>query len=86
MPTDCGNDVCPSYLLFLEYETMTPNQLRIWQSLLNLTQAEAAKLLGMSLGGYKKLVLGICRIDHRTDLACAAIVAKVSRWSQAWEH
>ena len=64
---------------------MTPNQLRAWQSLLNLTQAEAAKLLGMSLGGYKKLALGICRIDHRTDLACAAIVAKVPRWSKAWE-
>ena len=64
---------------------MTPNQLRVWQSLLNLTQAEAAKLLGMSLGGYKKLALGISRIDHRTDLACAAIVAKVPQWSKAWE-
>jgi transcriptional regulator with XRE-family HTH domain len=65
---------------------MTPAQLRAWQSLLNLTQADAAKLLGMSLGGYKKLVLGISRIDHRTDLACAAIAAKVPHWSQALEH
>jgi hypothetical protein len=73
------------YHLFLEYETMTPAQLRAWQSLLNLTQAQAAALLGMSLGGYKKLVLGISRIDRRTDLACAAIVAKVPRWSKAWE-
>ena len=64
---------------------MTPNQLRAWQSLLGLTQAEAAALLGMSLSGYKKLALGICRIDHRTDLACAAIAAKVPQWSKAWE-
>lgn len=60
---------------------MTPADLRAWQALQSLTQDAAAEALGMSLSGYKKLVGGVCKIDLRTALACAAIAAGLRPWS-----
>ena len=60
---------------------MTPADLKAWQAQMGLTQDAAAEALGMSLSGYKKLVGGVCRIDLRTALACAAIAADLQPWS-----
>jgi len=59
---------------------MTPADLRAWQAQQGLTQDAAAEALGMSLSGYKKLVGGVCRIDRRTALACAAVMLGVQPW------
>jgi transcriptional regulator with XRE-family HTH domain len=41
------------------------------------TYETAAEALGMSRSGYAKLIAGISKIDRRTALACAAILAGV---------
>ena len=61
---------------------MTPADLRTWQARQGLTQQAAANALGMSLSGYKKLVLGLTAADQRTALACAAVDAGMSPWGQ----
>ena len=54
---------------------MTPEALRTWQAQMGYTYETAAEALGMSRSGYAKMVLGQTAIDHRTALACAAILA-----------
>jgi hypothetical protein len=61
---------------------MTPADLRAWQALMGYTQEAAAEALGMSLSGYKKLVGGVCKIDHRTALACAALRQGLRAWGE----
>ena len=60
---------------------MTPTDLRAWQAHMGLTYKTAAAALGMSRAGYAKMVLGQSQIDHRTDLACAALVKGLQPWS-----
>jgi hypothetical protein len=71
---------------------MTPADLRAWQAVMGYSnQDKAAEALGMSVSGYKDLVLGVRRasgtpimqIDRRTALACAAIAAGLGEWSQS---
>ena len=54
---------------------MTPSDLRTWQSAMGYTYETAAEALGMSRSGYAKLIAGTSKIDRRTALACAAILA-----------
>lgn len=69
---------------------MTPATLRAWQAHMGYTQDQAAAALGMSVSGYKDLVLGVRRacgkpieqIDRRTALACAALAAGLLEWSK----
>jgi transcriptional regulator with XRE-family HTH domain len=56
---------------------MTTDDLRAWQAQMGYTYETAAQALGMSRSGYAKLVLGNAKIDLRTALACAAIVAGI---------
>ena len=56
---------------------MTPSDLRTWQSTMGYTYETAAESLGMSRSGYAKLIAGTSKIDRRTALACAAILAGV---------
>jgi transcriptional regulator with XRE-family HTH domain len=56
---------------------MTTNDLRAWQQAQGYTYETAAQALGMSRSGYANLVLGNAKIDLRTALACAAIVAGI---------
>lgn len=68
---------------------MTPADLRAWQAAMGYTQDRAAVALGMSVSGYKDLVLGVRRasgkpveqIDRRTALACAALAAGLTEWA-----
>lgn len=68
---------------------MTPADLRAWQAVMGYTQDRAAEALGMSVSGYKDLVLGVRRasgkpvdrIDRRTTLACAALAAGLGEWA-----
>lgn len=68
---------------------MTPADLRAWQAVMGYTQDRAAEALGMSVSGYKDLVLGVRRasgkpvdrIDRRTALACAALAAGLGEWA-----
>ena len=60
---------------------MTANDLRAWQAHMGLTYETAAAALGMSRAGYAKMVLGQSQIDHRTDLACAALANGLQPWS-----
>ena len=54
---------------------MTPSDLRDWQASQSLTYDTAAVALGVSRSTYAAWVGGTTRIDRRTALACAAIVA-----------
>lgn len=58
-------------------QPMTPSDLRTWQSAMGYTYETAAEALGMSRSGYAKLIAGTSKIDRRTALACAAILAGV---------
>jgi len=60
---------------------MTPADLRAWQAAMGYTYESAAEALGMSRGGYAKLVGGVCKIDRRTALACAAVAEGLAPWS-----
>jgi len=66
---------------------MTPQDLRAWREHMRFTQANAAKNLGLSVDGYKKIELGITQPkDKRTALACAALAAGLQPWSAPAAH
>lgn len=61
---------------------MTPPDLRAWQASMQLTQAAAAKALGVHLATYRDWLTGKSRttgkpvaVDRRTSLACLALSA-----------
>lgn len=62
---------------------VTPTDLRAWQAAMHYTYESAALALGMSRSGYAKLVGGAAKIDKRTALACTAIAAGLSGWSES---
>jgi hypothetical protein len=67
---------------------MTKEDLKIWQSRMHYTQQQAADALGVGLATYKDWITGVSRttkapvrIDKRTGLACAAIVAGLGEFT-----
>lgn len=68
---------------------MTADDLRAWQQALGYTQQQAAAALGVALATYRDWITGTSRttgkpveIDRRTALACSALAAGLSEWSQ----
>jgi len=71
---------------------MTPVDLAAWRQHMQFSQRAAAAALGITLTTYQRLERGAewsdgaaVKIDHRTALACAALAAGLSEWSQAPE-
>lgn len=58
---------------------MTAADLLAWQTIMNVTQQQAADLLGMHRVSFAKMLAGAA-IDRRTALACAAIAAGLQPW------
>jgi DNA-binding XRE family transcriptional regulator len=56
---------------------MTLADLRAWQAHMGYTYATAAKSLGVARSTYATWISGEREIDKRTELACAAIAAKL---------
>jgi len=65
---------------------MTPKQFKTWRKKMGLTQAQAAKVLGLSkptVENYDKGVRGngeAFEIPHVVALACAALWHKIEPW------
>ena len=68
---------------------MTPADLAAWRAQMTYTQRQAATALGVTLATYQRLERGAewtdgaaVTIDRRTALACAALAAGLSEWSE----
>ena len=59
---------------------MTPNELKDWRKTANMTQGQAADVLGYGLAQYKNLELGHTEIRPSLAYACAAIYHRVKPW------
>lgn len=59
---------------------MTADDLRAWQTAMGYTQQEAAQQLGISWATYKRHLVG--EPPLQMALACAALAAGLSPWSQ----
>lgn len=69
---------------------MTSDDLRTWQAQMGYTYDTAAAALGVNRSTYADLISGVSRttgkpkdIDRRTALACAALAAGLSEWSES---
>lgn len=63
---------------------MTAEQLEAWRSTMGLSKAAAARALGISANAYSNLVNGSFKISPRTELACAALYAKLDTMVMPW--
>jgi len=55
---------------------MTPRQLTNWRKRLGLSQAAAAKLMGISLRTYTRYERGEWPVPKLVELACEALTAR----------
>lgn len=69
--------------------TMTPEDFKAWRSVMGLSQAKAAEVLGVSKPTIENYERGTRREDDRPvviplaiALACAAIYHKIGPWGQ----
>ena len=66
---------------------MTSDEIKQWRQQMGYTQRQAAEALGIALNNYQALERGMSwgkntplAIDRRTELACAALAAGITKW------
>lgn len=61
---------------------MNHETLKAWRKRLSLTQADAAKALGLSLRGYKNYEDGTRAIKRHVALACSAVFHRIGEYDE----
>lgn len=66
--------------------SLTPEQLRAWRRRLELTQVEAAKLIGVSIRSYSLFECGDTPISKPIALACWAVEVMANGRRRAFDQ